>query len=215
MTERPRVHPNGECSELRRVLGKDFLSRSFLEQFRPPGILYTRPEAWNGLHGEGHSTRVNILGQTEGLLLARRGIAIDPDAIGYFSMTHDLMRLFDTEDRGHGDRSAELVQSAGMVPVRYRDQVAYLNRWHVPHDRFAPLMTYLLAVGKDGDGLDRVREKGALDPTFLRFPESQVLLLPVARLLFELSRQYEEWYHLSPFDAAIQAGSEMGIIGDR
>lgn len=215
-----RVHPNGECRELRHLLGPDIPDRSFFEEYRPYPAMYYRPEAALGIHGEGHSTRVNVNGQLlAGILNRLYGTEVDRAIIGQFAKTHDLMRQNDAHDPGHGERAAVAVRSVyGLVPERLVPAVAHLDHWHVPQDWEAP-MTPTLAVVKEGDGLDRFREldpeKGAFNPAFLRFEVSKDLLVRSARLLYQLSTEIERVYGLSPFDAAMEAGIMMGIIANK
>lgn len=216
MTERPFIHPNGECAQLKRILGKNLPYRSQLEEFRPLPQMYLRPDAIDGLHGDGHSARVTIHDQLLSRLLALRGIEVDPLTVGYFSKTHDLRRADDNHDPFHGKRAADYVAAyGGVVPTILVPAVSYLNEWHVPDDGLAPGMTYELAVAKDSDALDRVREKGALNPDFLRFPESRELLIRPAVLLYNMSTHIQDEYHLSPYDSVIQAAIEMDLVFDR
>jgi len=216
MAERGKIiRPNGECRELKELLGTRRPHRAFLQEFRPAGDMYLRPEAAYGLHGDGHSARVNVWGQILSQLLDRRGVVVNPVEIGLFAMTHDLRRETDDHDPNHGIRSADFLReiyghgSNGTVPA-----VTYLNTWHVPHDWLAPVMTPALAVAKEADTLERLRDEGAFDPRFLRLPESKLLVAP-ARTLCSLSSQLQIQYGLAPYESVMEAAVEMGLLTDR
>lgn len=68
--------------------------------------------AQDTLHGELHAYRVAIFAG----LLARTLLSEDPSSYILSGLYHDIARLNDTHDRGHGVRSAERVGSLSLIP---------------------------------------------------------------------------------------------------
>lgn len=207
-------HPNGECKLLHEALGSGLPRRTFLETFRPRPDMYLRPDAMHGLHGDAHSARVNVWAQVLTSLADKRGVVSDPTALGMYALTHDLRRVDDCQDPGHGVRAADFFRAQYGTGDEVADTVAYLNTWHVPDDERAPVMTTALAMAKDADNLDRVREKGEFDARYLRLPESRQLLVVPAQALFILSSQLQQERGFLPFDSVMEAAVRLGIVLD-
>ena len=114
-----------------------------------------------GIHGVGHVTRVLIWSA----ILADRitmQSAIRHEELLWAASTHDVGRLDDGTDRGHGTRSAAWITGC-LVEKRpaARDVdigfVAELSTWHEIPDHEIRRMSLELLILKDADGLDRVR----------------------------------------------------------
>lgn len=100
------------------------------------------------------------------------GASLDLEAVRWAAVLHDVGRLSDGADRGHGSRSADWVMiHQHMLPVSLPDdtlqRVLACCRWHEITDQEIPVMTPELLCIKDADGLDRVRIND-LNPAFLR-----------------------------------------------
>lgn len=124
-----------------------------------------------GIHGITHVTRVLIW---SAVLADRFGKApaLRVPELYWAAATHDVERIDDGTDHGHGERAAAWVASrlvaerplaAGADP-RF---VAELDRWHEVTDREIGRWSLELLLFKDADGLDRVRIHD-LDPRYLR-----------------------------------------------
>lgn len=208
-------HPNGEIRLLLSNLKKPLPPRSYFEQYRQAP--YARPEAAEGIHGDGHRLRVNILAHALHNLLSARGVETDIAALSGFASTHDLERQSDSDDREHGLRSARLVRDGGVwfIPTQSLKGVSYLNEWHVPDDRFAPVMTADLAAAKDSDALDRCRDpEEGLNESLLRFPESHLLIAP-ARILYQLGEYNRRRWGMDAYGSVLQAAVDLRLMPDR
>lgn len=199
--------------EIKRLLGEDLPTRTLFARYRPPIHWFLRPEEVGGIHGINHEARVMIWQELLARLLMREGIKLDQEALRWAAATHDTRRIADGLDFPHGERAAAWVQQVleHRLPGRSLETVMYLNRWHVPSDNDAPVITPELAVFKDADGLDRVR-LADLNPMFLRWHYSKTLLLSLAQALFEGSeiKRQREGYGL--FDCVIEAAVELGFV---
>ncbi len=208
---RPRIE-----APIERLVGElqgNVPSRSHLETFRPEEQWFFRtPE---GIHGIDHEARTLVLVKNLAGLLVPRGVKLDGEALGWIATTHDIGRLDDEEDPWHGFRSAAYAhyKLRDKIPPASIATVTYVDMWHALDDREAPRMTPELGVFKDGDALDRTRTND-LDPRYLRFAESQLLVRP-AEQLFALSRQKQRTERMGMFDSVMQSGVDLGMIADR
>lgn len=151
---------------------------------------YLPVEAWfryrpRGIHGAPHTTRVLIWTA----ILARRigrPAAIRREELFWSAAVHDVGRVDDGLDRGHGRRSAEWVvdrlgaerPAASTCDLEF---VAELCAWHEIDDEDIERLTLDLVLLKDADGLDRVR-LGDLDPERLRLQHARRLVEAAGRL---------------------------------
>lgn len=161
--------PGFDVSDLKRYLPEDDWFR-----FRPRGI-----------HGVPHVSRVLVWAAVLSERVARPD-AMRREELLWAAAVHDVGRIDDGIDRGHGARSGDWVQR--RLPVLRPgvrgldvDFIAELCRWHEHPDRRIDRMTLELVILKDADGLDRCR-LGDLDPNRLRLTASQSLIEPAARL---------------------------------
>lgn len=143
--------------------------------------------------------------------LARTGQGSpDMEVVRWAAAVHDVGRLTDGRDAGHGSRSAEWVEANGTLlepglTLPQQEQLAYICRWHVPDDNSAPEMTAELACLKDADGLDRVRIWD-LDPRRLRSAAARDLAKAAKQLFSESQRM-----HGDPWEAARTCAQAMGL----
>lgn len=120
------------------------------------------------------------------------------DALAHAALFHDTRRLDDGKDVGHGARGAKNYESYCTTheDLNFSDLAAMIMTFHDRDDavgekaiesRFGVSGVKLYRVFKDADGLDRVRlGNSALDPSFLRFQESQEMI-DIAKSLLEES----------------------------
>lgn len=151
---------------------------------------YLPDERWfrfapRGIHGAPHTTRVLVWSEAIGDRLGNPG-ALHREELRWAAAVHDVGRIDDGVDRGHGERSAawmmkHLPQERPLVPGLDLDLVADLCRWHEIRDRDIPRLTLELVILKDADALDRAR-LGDLDPSRLRLASSLGLVVAAARL---------------------------------
>ena len=124
-----------------------------------------------GIHGAPHTTRVLIWAAMLVDGLGRRD-ALRRDELLWAASVHDVGRVNDGVDRGHGARSAawvldRLVAERPALSGLDLPFVAELCRWHEVPDAAIERLSLELVILKDADGLDRVRI-GDLDPERLR-----------------------------------------------
>lgn len=214
-TTRPLSHA---VAALTQRLAGQLPARSLLARYRPPQTWFARPDHIGGIHGIGHEARVLIWQELLARLVLADGQrqALDQEALRWAAVIHDTQRVEDGLDLLHGSRAAtwvrrkRTVQKALTAPTL--ETLAYLCTWHVPPDSAAPTMTAELAVFKDADGLDRVR-LGDLNARYLRWEASRDLLLPLASPLFRGSLA-REWAGGDPFESALDAGVDLGLLGN-
>ena len=151
---------------------------------------YLPREEWfrfnpRGIHGAPHTARVLVWADTIADRLGGPG-ALRREELRWAAAVHDVGRVDDGIDRGHGLRSAAWVldrlpserpETAG-IDLAY---VAELCRWHEVGDREIERLSLELVILKDADGLDRAR-LGDLDPNRLRLALSRALVRPAEEL---------------------------------
>ncbi len=151
---------------------------------------YVADEGWfrfnpQGIHGAPHTTRVLVWSEAIADLLGRPG-AVRREELRWAAAVHDVGRVDDGIDRGHGGRSAawvreRLVTERPLASGLDLDVVAELCRWHEVRDQDIPGLTLELLILKDADALDRARLRD-LDPGRLRLASSLGLVDAAARL---------------------------------
>ncbi len=141
-----------------------------------------------GIHGITHVTRVLIW---SAVLADRFGEtpAIRVPELYWAAATHDVERIDDGRDAGHGVRAAAWVGSrlAAERPLAATSDlgfVAELDRWHEVTDSEIGRWSLELLLFKDADGLDRVRIHD-LNPKFLRSQLAPTLAGQAQRLMEE------------------------------
>lgn len=151
---------------------------------------YLAAEDWfrfnpRGIHGAPHTTRVLVWADA---LAATIGgpLALRVDELRWAAAVHDLGRVDDGADAGHGARSASWVVAHLPIerPSTARldvDFIAELCRWHEIPDREIGRLSLELMILKDADALDRAR-LGDLDPGRLRLAKAGSLIGPAERL---------------------------------
>ena len=139
-----------------------------------------------GIHGVTHVTRVLVWAA---VLADRfgRAPALRVPELYLAAATHDVERIDDWTDTGHGERAAAWVTSclANERPLARESDlgfVAELDRWHEVTDRQIGRWSLELLLFKDADGLDRVRIHD-LDPKYLRTQLAPQLAGDAGRLL--------------------------------
>jgi uncharacterized protein len=144
-------------------------------------------------------------------LMGRRlqadGIPLSLEAVRWAAVLHDVGRLSDGWDSGHGARSADwVVKNRDALPFALPDdlfeRVLLCRRWHETSDRDISVMTTELMCIKDADGLDRVRIND-LNPSFLRTEIARTL----AAQAWDLYRATESAD--DPWEAVLQAASGL------
>ncbi len=130
-----------------------------LEPYLPePGWFRHNP---GGIHGVGHVTRVLVWTARIVEDLVMPG-AIRCEELLWAAACHDVGRVDDGKDPGHGTRSAswvatELVRRRPRTRDLDLDFVQELCGWHEVPDHRIERMSIELLILKDADGLDRVR----------------------------------------------------------
>lgn len=151
---------------------------------------YLPDESWfrfnrRGIHGAPHTTRVLVWANAIGEALAAPA-AIRREELRWAAALHDVGRVDDGKDPGHGARSAEWVL-ANLPTLRPETAaldlpfVSELCRWHETPDTHIERLSLEILILKDADALDRARLRD-LDPSRLRFTCSLALIEPAARL---------------------------------
>ena len=179
-----------------------------LEDLRP----YLTDPVWfrrepGGIHGVAHVTRVLIW---SAILVHRIGnpAAMRWRELYWAASTHDVGRIDDWTDPGHGASSADwavanLAHRRPMAAPADLSFVAELCTWHeVADDRIERLSLELLLL-KDADGLDRVR-LGDLDPARLRTQHA-------ARLARDTQRLYEATGETDDAEHVLETAIRLGI----
>jgi hypothetical protein len=128
-----------------------------------------------GIHGVSHVTRVLVwsavladhFGGTQGLRVPE---------LYWAAATHDVGRVDDWTDAGHGTRSAGWARTnlARERPLAAKADIAFiaeLDTWHEVTDRKIERWSAELMLFKDADGLDRGRIHD-LNPKYLRTQEA-------------------------------------------
>jgi uncharacterized protein len=156
-----------------------------------------------GIHGIGHAARVLVWADLIGRQLQAGGIPLSLEAVRWAAVLHDVARLSDGWDRGHGARSADWVaKNRDILPFILPDDlfehVLLCCRSHETSDRDIPVMTPELMCIKDADGLDRVRIND-LNPNYLR-SEAARLLVAQAWDLYRATELADD-----PWDVALEA----------
>ena len=184
------------------------ISTGLLRKFEPKRDWLKHPSYD---HGVGHLTRVFILQELICDLLDQRGVSIDREAVRYAAMAHDVGRINDFEDPGHGMNSAKWMKDnlTNILTPETLDTATYIVHWHSLSDSEAPVMTTELKVLKDADGLDRVR-LGDMNESYLRLDVSKSLI-GTAQKLFEASKQGGS-SEIETFEDVINACGELGLV---
>lgn len=151
---------------------------------------YLPDEGWfrfnpRGIHGAPHTTRVLVWADVLAAAIAGPG-SLRREELRWAAAVHDVGRVDDGVDPGHGVRSAAWVAehlAAERPPTRNLDLdlIAELCRWHETPDREIGRLSVELLILKDADGLDRAR-LGDLDPGRLRLAKARSLIGPAERL---------------------------------
>lgn len=151
---------------------------------------YVADEAWfrfnpRGIHGVPHTTRVLVWAETLAEdLVGPSGLR--REELRWAAAVHDVGRIDDWIDPGHGARSAawvidRLASERTETATLDLAFVAELCRWHETADREIGRWSLELAILKDADALDRAR-LGDLDPARLRLARSHRLIAPAVSL---------------------------------
>ena len=161
-----------------------------------------------GIHGITHVTRVLIWAA---VLAGRfgRAPALRVPELYWAAATHDVERIDDGRDPGHGERAAAWVSTrlTTMRPLASDADlgfVAELDRWHEVTDREIGQWSLELLLFKDADGLDRVRIHD-LNPAFLRTQLAPQLVGQARRLM-------EATIALREPEAVLDCAVDLGII---
>ncbi|MGI8643353.1 MAG: HD domain-containing protein [Thermomicrobiales bacterium] len=159
------------------------MDKAPLEPFLPTASWFAFQP--HGIHGVPHVTRVlfwtAVLTRRVGQLEAVRW-----RELFWAAAVHDVARVDDGIDRGHGQRAAGWVEQhlaikkpeVASLDVRF---IAELCRWHEVADQSIAQWCLELMILKDADGLDRCRIWD-LDPARLRLQASLSLVAPAERL---------------------------------
>jgi hypothetical protein len=153
-------------------------NREFPEVYEPAHLWFAHNPF--GIHGISHAARVFVWANVIGVRLRERGEDLNLEALRWAAILHDVGRLSDGWDTGHGARSAEWTTShRNSLPVTFPDEFAdivrYCCTWHETSDTAIPVMTAELKCLKDADGLDRVRIDD-LNPGYLRSEPARTLV---------------------------------------
>ncbi len=151
---------------------------------------YLPKEEWfrfnpRGIHGAPHTTRVLVWAVALADALCRRD-AIRREELLWAASVHDVGRVDDGIDSGHGGRSAAWVRDR-LVTERPETSsldlefITELCTWHeVPDDQIERLSLELVIL-KDADALDRCRISD-LDPSRLRLTRTTRFVKSAERL---------------------------------
>jgi uncharacterized protein len=138
-----------------------------------------------GIHGTPHTTRVLIWANELIATISGPG-ALRDEELRWAAAVHDVGRINDGIDPGHGARSAtwvrdHLVTERPATATLDLAVIAELCSWHETPDREIEQLSLELLILKDADALDRCRISD-LDPARLRLARSHDLIEPAARL---------------------------------
>ena len=166
----------------------------------------------NGIHGIGHAGRVLVWANLIARRLQADGIALSLEAVRWAAVLHDVGRLSDGWDRGHGARSADWVsENRHSLPFSLPDDhfegILLCCRWHETSDQDIPVVTPELMCLKDTDGLDRVRIND-LNPTFLRSEHAR-LVVDQAWDLFQATESAND-----PWEAELKSAAERHLTAN-
>jgi hypothetical protein len=153
-------------------------NREFPELYEPSHLWFGHNPF--GIHGIGHAARVFVWANMIGVRLKKSGEDLNLEALRWAAVLHDVGRLSDGWDTGHGARSAQwIVSHRESLPRTFPDEFADIVRrcctWHETSDAAIPMMTAELKCLKDADGLDRVRIND-LNPGYLRLDFARSLV---------------------------------------
>lgn len=151
---------------------------------------YLPDERWfrfapRGIHGAPHTSRVLIWADRLARIIGPSG-ALRGEELRWAAAVHDVGRMDDGIDRGHGSRSAawvveRLPELRGETRALDLGFIAELCRWHETRDDEIERLSLELVILKDADALDRCR-LGDLDPERLRLSRARTLVAPAERL---------------------------------
>lgn len=146
-----------------------------------------------GIHGMGHAARVLVWANLIAKHLLQRGESLSLEAVRWTAALHDVGRLSDGIDKGHGARSADwVVKHKDLLPAVLLDRILNCCRWHDTADQQIPLMTPELVCIKDADALDRVRIHD-LNPALLRSEAAKTLVVDAWVLYWATEGSYDPW----------------------
>lgn len=183
-----------------------------LDKYEPqPDWYYHLSHSGGDIHGISHAARVLVWADQIGRWMLEQGVAVDLEVVRWSASFHDVRRMNDGPDLGHGERAAQWIKSqAAQLPFALDQHqlgcLCYCCRWHVPDDVKAPEMTAELKCLKDADGLDRVRLFD-LNVNYLRTPYAKGLV-GQAKALFEGSQRNQ---HLGDWHAVRAAAIELNL----
>src|SRR3989338_431517 len=180
----------------------DLSTSNFYQVYTPQNDWFqTTPSL---IHGISHLTRVLVLTELISQQTTSQNVKLDQNALRWAAITHDTQRIDDYTDSQHGDRSSQWFLD-NFIDLKDVDitKVAYLNKWHVPQDNLAPIMTPELAIFKDADGLDRWRV-GSLNPNYLRTTPGKNLT-QFSKWLFYISCLLKRDYNQNCHESVIEA----------
>lgn len=151
---------------------------------------YLPEERWfrfnpRGIHGAPHTARVLVWADSLARKLGKPN-ALRLEELRWAAAVHDIGRVDDGIDRGHGERSAAWVlarlaiERPATAPLDL-GFVAHLCRWHEIPDHDIDRLDLELLILKDADALDRAR-LGDLDPERLRLAQARRLIGAAERL---------------------------------
>ena len=180
-----------------------------LDRYRPqPGWFAHDPY---GIHGIAHVARVLVWADFITQAVIDEGRDVDIDIVRWAAVLHDVGRLDDDLDPGHGGRSAAWIEAnRGLMgeglDERQLQALQEVCSRHMQADASIPVMTIELICLKDADGLDRVR-LGDLNPMYLRTPH--------AREAIDRARKLMEWTSLratrDPWENTREISLAMGL----
>jgi len=154
-----------------------------LAAYAPDDVWFRRSP--RGIHGAPHTTRVLVwANRLAGMIAVPTALRLEE--LRWAAAVHDVGRINDDVDPGHGARSADWLRdhltaarpAAAGVDLEF---VAELCRWHETRDDAIKSFTLEMMILKDADGLDRCRIHG-LDPRRLRLTRSHDLVQDAERL---------------------------------
>lgn len=215
-----KATPLGEAMEkIKFELKGRRMSRDEVEGYG--GIFKKLELPENGPHDVFHAARVLIAGGTLGRLLEKTGGKVDLKAIEIASVIHDSQRQKDDDrDLGHGFRAAKWAELNLKDQV---DKISLLRTWilctfHALPDCLKIMSKEMLnssgllelAIMKDADALDRHRNGGHLNESFLRLDASFILEEP-AKELFERS-EARRGESNDPLTIVLKEAMDIGLV---